>query len=370
MDWLLSNISYLTVTGSQSYAMNTRLSDLDMKGVCVPPKEVREHLFQKFEQAINNKDLEQRYSHLRNPLNPKIESTVYSLSKFFQLAAAVNPNIIEMLYTDEKDILEICAIGCELRDNRDIFLSSRAKFSFQGYAFSQFHKIQRHRKWIVKGEIEKPDRKNYGLPESIIPGFGEIERFIKREVERWNLSKFEFDDLSRNELKETIWELVARLNARSVVNWDNWPQKYEEIGFDKLIESLNLNSDISRIINQELKFQTDLKEYSSWLKWKKERNPERKALEEKAGFDTKHSSQLVRLARMSVEILSGQGVIVKRPDAKELLEIKNGGWSYDKLVEEHQRLDKLAEELYKTTKLPKSVNYEKINSFYIRLLEL
>lgn len=370
MNWLLNSISYLTITGSNCYGTNVSHSDIDMKGFCIPPKEVREHLFNKFEQVINNEELDRRYSWRKNPLNPKLESTVYSLNKFFQLASAVNPNIIEMLYTDEEDILESDVVGSEIRNSRDLFLSSRARWSFQGYAYSQFYKIQRHRKWIVKGEILKPERKDYGLPSLVIPGFGEIERFIKREIEKWNLSKYEFDDLTRNELKETIWELVFRLNSKNIVNWDNWPQEYEKIGLEKLIESLNLNSEVSRVINQELKFQTDMKEYSSWLKWKKERNPERKVLEKKAGFDCKHASQLVRLARMSVEILGGQGVIVKRPDAKELLEIKNGDWTYDKLLEEHERLDKLAEELYKTTKLPKSVDYEKINSFYIRLLEM
>lgn len=367
MNWFLDSICYLGRSGSQCYGTSRPESDLDIKGYCLPPIGVREHLFNKFEQALNNDKLEEKYNHLRNPLNPKIESSVYSLSKFFTLAAAVNPNIIEILYTDESDILEINKIGRKVRENREIFLSSRARHSFLGYANAQFYKIERHRKWIVKGEIPKPERAKYGLPEYTIAGFGECERFIKRELENWNFSKYNLEDVQRDNLKESVWELVARL-SQNRVNWDNWPQEYLAIGYEKLVEKLNLNSDIARLISKELEYQSALKEYNSWLIWKEERNRERKALEDKCGYDSKHAMQLLRLDKMAVEILSGQGVIVKRPDAKELLEIRNGNWSFDKLMEEHKKLDAQAEALYKTTKLPKSVDYEKINNLYQEIL--
>ena len=105
-----------------------------------------------------------------------------------------------------------------------------------------------------------------------------------------------------------------------------------------------------------------------------ERNPARKILEEKYGYDCKHSSQLVRLMRMGYEIVTEGKVIVKRPDAKELLSIKNGAWTYEKVMEYKEYMEKKLNEEYikqnkllaegKPTPLPHSINKEKINTLY------
>ena len=73
MKWLKDNICFLTVAGSQSYGMATETSDLDLKGVVLPPKEVRLHLFNRFDQAINNVTIEEKFNHLKNPKNPSQE---------------------------------------------------------------------------------------------------------------------------------------------------------------------------------------------------------------------------------------------------------------------------------------------------------
>jgi len=55
---------------------------------------------------------------------------------------------------------------------------------------------------------------------------------------------------------------------------------------------------------------------------------------------------------MCKEILEGKGCIVKRPDAEELLAIRNGAWSYDRLIEYAASTDQLIESAYQTSKLP------------------
>ena len=47
--------------------------------------------------------------------------------------------------------------------HRNLFLSNKAKFTFAGYACAQAKKIERHRKWIVLGEVQPPKREDYGL---------------------------------------------------------------------------------------------------------------------------------------------------------------------------------------------------------------
>lgn len=73
--------------------------------------------------------------------------------------------------------------------------------------------------------------------------------------------------------------------------------------------------------------------------------------------NTKHAMHLVRLLRMGQEILETGQVIVRRPDAEELLGIRNGTHSYDNIVEWASDKDKLIREvLYHESKLPKNSN--------------
>jgi len=58
MDWIQKHLIYLTIHGSRAYGMATEQSDLDIKGIVVPPKTVEYNLFHKFEQAENHPYIE------------------------------------------------------------------------------------------------------------------------------------------------------------------------------------------------------------------------------------------------------------------------------------------------------------------------
>ena len=71
----------------------------------------------------------------------------------------------------------------------------------------------------------------------------------------------------------------------------------------------------------------------------------------------KHAMHLVRLLRMAEEALTGHGIIVKRPDAKELLDIRAGAWEYDDLVKWAEDKDRYIQKvLYPKTHLRKKPN--------------
>ena len=72
---------------------------------------------------------------------------------------------------------------------------------------------------------------------------------------------------------------------------------------------------------------------------------------------------------MGLEILNEHKVVVKRPDREEILAIKNGEWSYEQVIDFANQMQIKLDEAYKTTTLPKSVNYEKVNGLYHKLYE-
>lgn len=308
----------LTIHGSHSYGMASQDSDLDIDGVCIPPSNVRNSFCKQFEQ--------QRFSSLPFSLDSAeyrqdAEGTIYEIRKFFRLAADCNPNIIEILFTEESDVLLCTAAGCELRNHATSFLSQKAKHTFSGYAHSQLKRVKTHRRWLLDPPSHKPSREEYGLDPNSAPmssdEYGAFQALGDEELKR--------------SINESVWHVFeAERRYRSALN--HWGQ------------------------------------YQNWLS---SRNPRRAELEARFGYDTKHAAHLVRLMRMCREILVEGVVRVKRPDAQELLAIRRGEWSYDALVEWAEREDAELETIYRegTSPLPKSPDRKRLDELCIHLIE-
>ena len=100
------------------------------------------------------------------------------------------------------------------------------------------------------------------------------------------------------------------------------------------------------LIKKESQYRNSQMQWHQYLEWKNNRNPKRAEMEKEFGFDGKHACHLVRLMRMGYEILSTGKVIVERPDAKELLSIRQGAWSYEKIIDFAAEMDAKMGELY------------------------
>lgn len=109
--WLKENTILLTKHGSHAYGLNTLTSDLDIKGIAIPPREYFLGFLHRFEQAES-----------KNP-----DLVIYDIRKFCTLASDCNPNIIEVLYTDEEDIIQCNDIGDALRHFRSKDLRDESK---------------------------------------------------------------------------------------------------------------------------------------------------------------------------------------------------------------------------------------------------
>jgi len=73
---------------------------------------------------------------------------------------------------------------------------------------------------------------------------------------------------------------------------------------------------------------------------------------EKFGYDCKNAAHLVRLLRMGIEALSLGAIIVQRPDAAELKEIKDGKWTLGQVKREAERLCGLLDAALANSTLP------------------
>lgn len=151
MNWNIENhIIFESLHGSQIYGTDTPESDKDYRGVCIPPREVREGLLIKFEQKDS---WEGKYE----------DRVIYDLKKFLLLCKDANPNIIEMLFIPRNFWINFSDEWLEILDNYKLFVSKKVKYTFTGYAHSQLARIKRHRAWLLNPPKKLPTREEYGL---------------------------------------------------------------------------------------------------------------------------------------------------------------------------------------------------------------
>jgi len=132
-------IIYKVISGSRAYGTNREDSDVDTRGVCIPPIDYYMGM-REFDQY------EDRQS----------DTVIYGIKKFFKLAYDCNPNIIELLYVPTDCVLECNYWGRYLIDMRDMFLSKKAYRTFGGYAKQQLHRIKVAKKWFdLRNDIDK-----------------------------------------------------------------------------------------------------------------------------------------------------------------------------------------------------------------------
>ena len=110
---------YYALTGSRAYGIHTEASDYDFRGIFInTPEEIY---------GLNVRDSQEYEGDI----------TLHSLKKFVKLAAGANPNILELLFLPKKCVKFKHDVFQKVIDNRDLFLTRKAKHTYSGYAMSQ-----------------------------------------------------------------------------------------------------------------------------------------------------------------------------------------------------------------------------------------
>lgn len=117
-------IIYRCVVGSRAYGLDTDESDTDRRGIYLAPADLQWSLFGAPEQFEDN----------------AAQSCYWELQKFLAMALKANPNILECLYSPMVE--KQTPLAAELIAIRDRFLSQMIFQTFNGYAMSQFKKIE------------------------------------------------------------------------------------------------------------------------------------------------------------------------------------------------------------------------------------
>ena len=387
-----------------SHAYGTAIpgvSDIDTRSIFIAPPEYILSCVNSIEQVESSEE----------------DATSFELRKFMKLAAECNPNIIELLFTDDKNVQFLDWPMKMLRDNRHLFLSKKAKFTFSGYSMSQLNRIRGHHKWITQ-EVKAVEKLRALYAEGKISLEWLQKNFTESTCQKLantecNTIGHVFTDHMDNYLQDQEIQLISTLPphlsnfckyidmtgniyddgvqirrispfyflaetfGQSIFRVYYSPEFFKEkLGFFSKeglqLRYIDATQDVlddkaefagTLVVNiEELK--KNHKNWKQYWDWKNHRNETRAALEEKFKFDTKHAMHLVRLLKMCQEILTEGVVRVHRPDAQELLDIRNGKFDYEWLIKWAEETDQSLNAAYEASTLQYSADYAAIDALY------
>jgi hypothetical protein len=321
----------LAVAGSRAHGLHGPQSDIDLKGMAVPPKAWFLGFSRAFEQADDPSDVgvfvaDLREDEQRVAADTGVEGSVYGLRKFMRLATAANPNVLEALFCRPEEIRLATPIGERLLSERERFLSAKCVQTFAGYASQQLARIQLHYRWHHDGPKAAPVRSDFDLPDAslIRPDHLEAaEAAVRKQLDHWELDLAALDLAARTRVLAGVARTLAQQGMASDAS--KWEAAARWVGLD---------DNLVDVMQRERAYRSARDEWRRYQGWKATRNPARAALEATHGYDTKHGAHLVRLLRMGMEIAQEGQCHVWRGgrDAEELTAIRGGAWTYDQLV--------------------------------------
>jgi predicted nucleotidyltransferase len=301
------------ITGSYLYGTNTDTSDKDYVGIFMPTEEYV-FGFKKMEEI----DLSIHHK-LENGKNAPeaIDRKFYEFRKFVKLALENNPNILEILFVNDKNIESITPLGRALLDIKDRFPWRGLKEKFLGYAFSQKHKM------IIKKD-------NY---------FDLIQAV---------------DYLTKFHYRKTLLEAVLQPNNPF---------------FLKIQRDKNNNITLVSIGDQCFNPSITIKSTLTNLQERINKAGNREELLLKYGFDTKFASHLVRLMLEGKELLITGKIEFPLKQSNLIIDIKQGKWKISDILKYSADLEKEIEELTIHSKLPTKPRIQEIEKFVIKHLK-
>ncbi len=330
------------ISGSKAYGLDTPNSDTDIKGVFLLPKK--------------------RFYGLRYTAQVSNETNdivYYELGRYMELLSLNNPNILELLNSPESAILYkhpyLDAIDSKM------ILSKQCMHTFGKFALSQIKKARGLKKKILNPVAK--ERKT-------------ILHFCYVNYKQGSIPFIDF--LSRNNWKQEFCGLIKIVHMK-----DMYGLFYnEELDYSGVCKSAMSNEVCLSSIPKEaeqiglLYFNKDAyssycKEYAAYWNWVAKRNEVRYQSTQKHGkqYDAKNMLHTFRLLEMAIEIGEKQEIRVKRPNRSFLLDIKNGIYEYEDLLEQAEILQEKMVQAFEHSSLPELPNTDYIEELTVRLRE-
>jgi predicted nucleotidyltransferase len=376
-EFLVENglILFETIVGSQAYGTQTPTSDIDKKFVYILPQDY----------ILGTGYVEQ--------INVDKDYVGWEIRRFLELMGSNNPTVLELLNSPEDCIVSKHPLFDDIIAHKDDFITKICKDSFGGYARQQIKKakgLDKKQNW----EKDKVTRKDVLDFVYVIEG----EKSIPWKV--WNTRYNEkFCGVVNVPNARDVYVVYYDVDANNCFN-EKIPEHMREaakawrkeegesmgFGYKGLVKTgeganaaesnqLRLSSipkgqtPICNVIYNKDGYTMHCKDYKEYQEWLENRNEARYVETQEHGqrIDGKNMMHCMRLIRMAQEIGAGKGIIVRRPDAQELLSIRRGEVDLTNLIEMADQAIEEMDNIFDNSDLPKKVNPELVNNLLVKI---
>jgi predicted nucleotidyltransferase len=335
-------IIFKAIVGSQAYGTNNENSDIDIKGV-----------------YIQDIDEVSGFKTYKPQIEISKDEVYFEIGRFLELLQKGNPTVLELLASPEDCILERFPEWYLLIEQKEKFISKDCRNAFVGYAQSQITKATGTDKkfnWEGKKMVRKePLDFCYSVNQdicSVIP----LKQFLK--ANNINQENCVFNKLDHSQELFSLFHYPNKLTkGLQSDNGNTIRLDSSEKGSNPIaIVSFNLNA-----------YSIHCKKYREYEEWMKNRNTQRYVDINEHGqkIDGKNMLHCIRLLEMGKEILEGKGLIVRRPNAQYLKEIRKGKYNLEEILENGKSIIKEIESIH--SDLPEAPSDHFINCLLLSI---
>ena len=370
---------YLVVRGSHAYGTNIETSDTDYAGVFIQSEE--DILGNKYVEQIND---------------DKNDIIIYEIRRFLELLGSNNPTVLELLNTPEDCVIYKDPIFDLVLNDRERFITKICAKSLGGYAKQQISKAKGQNK-KQNWEKDKVTRKEVLDFVYVIEGEKSIPWKVWNEEDKKYEEKFigvvnvpnardiyavYYDFIARNMFSENIPE-QTRIVLIKLQKESGQPMGFGYKGLVKTGEGINsaesnqlrLSSipkgeePICVVTYNKDGYTQHCNDYKSYQTWLEQRNESRWVDVQSHGqkIDGKNMMHCMRLIQMSREIAEGKGIIVRRPNAKELISIRKGEVDLQTLIDKVEKEIVEIDKLFEESNLPDIVDNKLIHNLIVKI---
>jgi predicted nucleotidyltransferase len=359
------DIIFKCLVGSHAYGTNVEGSDRDYKGIFIQsPEDVLINGYK--EQIEVNKD-----------------EVYYELKRFIDLCCTANPTMLELLFMPEDCIVYKHPVMDILLIEGSKMLSKQCKYSFGGYAKAQIKKASGLNK-KMNWEKDEMIRKNpldfcwvpiVGKHDILIdihthPDGEELVTYITKGIyplDLWLDKKgYTENDVVLNKLNHTKegYQLFEQENSKGlgVDNSNNL----------RVSETPKESLPIATVLYNADAYSAHCRKYREYTEWLKNRNTQRYVdiKTHNQQIDGKNMLHCLRLIQMGLEIAQGEGINVRRPNAKELVAIRKGEVDLSTLLKTSEHIMNKMDELFDKSALPDKADKDYFKKIMIKMREM
>jgi uncharacterized protein len=339
---------FKAIAGSQAYGTNTPTSDTDIRYVFILPESY----------ILGNKYRDQISEDANDIMG-------YEIKRFLELLEKNNPNVVEFLNFPEDCILYKHPLFDLILEQKEKFITKKLRDTLAGYARQQITKATGQDK-KMNWDKQRVTRKtpldfcyvnwvNGSMP-------------LKKYLERMNMVQERCGLAAIDHMRDMYY---LYYDSTNVLNYKGIVQS-EEKSNDISLSSIPKHEQHIRMLHYNQNgYSMHCKDFREYEEWLEKRNMQRWTDTQVHGqmIDGKNMMHCVRLVRMAKEIASGQGIIVRRPDAEFLKSIRRGEISLTELLEQVSAEVREIDVVFRASDLPESVDSELVHTLLVQIRE-